>query len=456
MRTRAKVFLGLAAAGLLGAALVVAHRGLTVAAGVKAKAMCSGVFVSGRAPEAIEREDMAAYASAFLDAVRVDVDRARRTVTGSVPLLARSDVVYRDGLGCTIAAGVAPDVLAAQAKGLDLSPRRAEPLPRGAVDGQRGEALDRIVASAFDEPDTERLRRTRAVVVVKDGRIVAERYAPGFGPDMPLPGWSMAKSVVGALAGVLVGEGKMQVEAPAPVDEWRDDPRKAITLDALLRMSSGLAFAEDYWTPFSDVNVMLFASPDAGALAAAKPLDAPPGTRWAYASGTTNIVARAMRAAFPTHADYLGFPRRALFDRIGMASAVLEPDASGTFVGSSFLFATARDWARLGILHAQDGVWNGERVLPEGWVRYSATPAPAAPAAQYGAQWWLRLDGASPEATLPPDAFHASGHGGQHVTVIPSRRVVVVRMGLSLKRGAWDQTAFAAAVLASLDGSGPP
>jgi CubicO group peptidase (beta-lactamase class C family) len=134
-----------------------------------------------------------------------------------------------------------------------------------------------------------------------------------------------------------------------------------------------------------------------------------------------------------------------------MTSAVLEPDASGTFVGSSFLFATARDWARLGILYAQDGMWAGERVLPEGWAQYSATPAPAAPAAQYGAQWWLKLDGASPDAKLPADAFHASGHGGQFVTVIPSRQLVVVRLGLALKRGAWDQTAFATAVLASLE-----
>ena len=451
MRTRTKTILWVAAAALVGAALVAAHRGLTVAAGVKAKATCSGVFVSKRTPEAIEREDMAAYASPFLDIVRIDVDPARRSVTGSVPLLARSDVVYRDGLGCTLAAGVAPEALAAQAKGIDLLPKPAAPLPVETFEGERGAALGRVVAAAFDEPDPERMRRTRAVVVVKDGRIVAERYASGFGPDTPLPGWSMAKSVTGTLAGVLTRQGKLDVAAPAPVAEWRGDGRAAITMGDLLRMSSGLAFTEDYWTPFSDVNVMLFASPDAGALAAAKPLDAVPGTRWAYASGTTNIVARAMRSAFPSHADYLAFPRRALFDRIGMASAVLEPDASGTFVGSSFLFATARDWARLGILYAQDGVWAGERILPEGWVKYSATPAPAAPVGQYGAQWWLKLDGAAPEATLPADAFHASGHGGQFVTVIPSRQVVIVRMGLALQRGAWDQTAFAAAVLASLE-----
>jgi CubicO group peptidase (beta-lactamase class C family) len=298
------------------------------------------------------------------------------------------------------------------------------------------------------------MRRTRAVTVVRDGRIVAERYAPGFGPDMALPGWSMAKSVTGTLAGLLVREGKTAITAPAPVSEWRGDARKAITLGDLLRMSSGLAFTEDYWTPYSDVNVMLFASPDTGAVAAAKPLDAAPGARWAYASGTTNIISRAMRTAFPSHADYLAFPRRALFDRIGMTSAVIEPDASGTFVGSSYLFATAGDWARLGILYAQDGVWNGERILPEGWVRYSTTPAPAAPSGEYGAHWWLKLGGTSTDAKLPADAFHASGHGGQFVTVIPSRQIVIVRMGLSLKRGAWDQTAFAAAVLAALEPDG--
>ena len=450
MRTRTRIILAIAVAAL-GATAFAAHRGLTVAAGVKAKAVCSGVFVSRRTPEAIEREDMAAYASPFLDMVRIDVDSAGRLVKGSVPFLARSEAVYRDGMGCTIAAGVSRDVLAAQPNGVDLAPNPAAPLPLETIDGHRGEALEHVVAAAFTEPDAERPRRTRAVVVVKDGRIVAERYAPGFGPEMPMPGWSMAKSVTGTLVGVLVRAGKLDPAAPAPVSEWRGDARAAITLGDLLRMSSGLAFTEDYWTPFSDVNVMLFASPDAGALAASKPLDAAPGTRWAYSSGTTNIVTRAMRSVFPSHADYLAFPRRALFDRTGMTSAVLEPDASGTFVGSSFLFATARDWARLGILYAQDGVWGGERLLPEGWAQYSATPAPAAPAAQYGAQWWLKLDGASPDAKLPADAFHASGHGGQFVTVIPSRQLVVVRLGLALKRGAWDQTAFATAVLASLE-----
>ena len=450
MRTRTKALGAIVLVALLAAAIVAAHRGLTVAAGIKAKAICSGVFVSKRTPAAVEREDLAAYGSAFLDMVRADVDSAGRVVTASVPLLARSEAVFRDGLGCTIAAGVPRDALAAQVNGVDLAPKSAASLPSAAIDGVSREKLDRVVAAAFDEPDPERPRRTRAVVVVKDGRIVAERYALGFGPDVPLPGWSMAKSVIGTLVGTLVRDGRMDPAAPAPVGEWRGDARATITLGDLLRMSSGLAFAEDYWTPYSDVNVMLFASTDTGAIAESKPLEATPGERWSYSSGTTNIIARAMRSTFPSHADYLAYPRRALFDRIGMSSAVLEPDASGTFVGSSFLFATARDWARLGMLYVQDGSWNGERLLPDGWVRYSATPAPAAPNARYGAHWWLKLDGAAPEAKLPADAFHATGHGGQYVTVIPSQQLVIVRLGLALKRGAWDQTAFAAGVLDAL------
>lgn len=449
MRSRTQLLVLFGVAVALAGAWYALHLGLTVAAGVKAKAVCSGVFVSGRSAEAVEREDMAAYASPFLDLVRAEVDARRGTVRASVPLVAQSVAVFRESLGCTLAAGGDPGDLVGHA-GAAGAPRPAAPLATRAIDGERGARLARVVAAAFDEPDAERARRTRAVVVVQDGRVVAERYAPGFPADMRLPGWSMAKSVTATLVGILVREGKLDPARPLGAPEWAGDARNAIALGDFLRMSSGLGFEESYFSPFSDVNRMLFASRDTGAAAAAKPLEAAPGTRWSYSSGTSNIVARAMRGVFPLHDQYLAFPRRALFDRIGMASAVFEPDASGTFVGSSFLFATARDWARLGILYAQDGVWEGERLLPEGWVRYSATPAPAAPKGQYGAHWWLALEGASPAARLPADAFHAAGHGGQYVTVVPSRGVVVVRLGLALARGAWDQTAFVAEVLDAL------
>jgi len=215
-------------------------------------------------------------------------------------------------------------------------------------------------------------------------------------------------------------------------------------------MSSGLAFDEDYADPLSDVNVMLWGSRDAGEFAARRKLAHDPGAHWHYSSGTTNVLSRAMREALG--GDYAAFPRQALFERIGMASAVIEPDASGTFVGSSLMFATARDWARFGLLFANDGAWHRERILPAGWVGYSATPAPAAPKGEYGAHWWLKLrrpDGA-PVVHLPPDTFYAAGHGGQFVTVVPSRSVVVVRLGHSVPRGGWDQPGFDALVLAAI------
>ena len=416
-----------------------------VATGFAAKTVCSGVFVSGRAPEAVVAEDIAAYRNPALAPVRVAVDRAAGVATATMFGLAARRAVYRNGIGCTLVLGTSVDALKAATP--ELPPvARAPALDQAPPDARLERALD----EAFAEPGPAPTRRTRAVVIVHRGRIVAERYAPGFGPDMPLPGWSMAKSVVGALAGVLVGRGAWRLDAPAPVPEWRSpgDPRGAITVDQLLRMSSGLEFSERYDDPLSDVNVMLWASSDTGAFAAAKPLAHPPGTHWEYATGTTNILARAMRGLLG--AEYAAFPRRALFGPVGMASAVLEPDAAGTFVGSSFMYATARDWARLGLLFLGDGVWNGERILPPGWVRAAATPA--LPGSRYGAHWWLRLKrpaGAAPVA-LPGDVFHAGGHAGQYVTVVPSRALVIVRLGHSVPGDAWDQEAFVARIIAAV------
>jgi CubicO group peptidase (beta-lactamase class C family) len=238
--------------------------------------------------------------------------------------------------------------------------------------------------------------------------------------------------------------------------EWRapGDPRAEIALEDLLRMRGGLAFTEVYSDPLSDVTRMLFDGPDAGGFAAERPLAHPPGTHWQYASGTTNILSLIARRLLGEDA-YPSWPRRALFDPLGMASAVFEQDASGTFIGSSFLFATARDWARFGLLHAQDGIWEGRHVLPEGWVKLVTTPTPQAPNGRYGAHWWLKLSkelgGETASAKkIPADAFHALGHEGQCLTVILSRGLVVVRLGLSIDITAWDHAAFLADLLDAL------
>jgi CubicO group peptidase (beta-lactamase class C family) len=278
------------------------------------------------------------------------------------------------------------------------------------------------------------------------GAFVAERYTPGFPRQMRLQGWSMGKSITNALIGILVAQGKLDIHAPAPVPEWSNptDPRHTITLDQLLRMSSGLAFSEDYADLAADATAMLFRSPSAGAFAAARPLAVPPDSLWHYSSGTTNILSRIVRDQF--HNDlraYWEFPRRALFTPIGAHSPLFEPDPAGTFVGSSFLYATARDWARLGQLYLDDGFANGHRILPPGWVKYTTTPTPKAPRGCYGAQIWLNAgDPANPSLRnwphLPPDTFSFNGHEGQYVIVIPSRHAVIVRLGLTQGNREWD------------------
>lgn len=441
---------------LVVGAAIIAYRVALVGAGFAAKHVCSAVFVSSRPLEAA-LEDLRAYHSTPLDHVRVALDRERQVATASTLWLARREAVHRDGLGCALAIDATPDALRSRALPPLGTVRPAASWPDGDADDAPppGAALSRLLDEAFAERDGAPPKRTRAVVVVRSARIVAERYAPGISRTTRLPGWSMAKSVTAALAGVVVAEGKLALEGPVRLRVWgAGDPRAAITLAQLLHMSSGLAFDESYSNPLSDVVYMLFGTGDAAGFAAAKPLAHPPGAHFAYASGTTNVLMLAIREAMADDGSYLALPRRALFERVGMASALMEPDASGTFVGSSLMFATARDWARFGLLALGDGTWNGQRILPAGWVKFMTTRAPAALEGEYAGHWWLKLRpnrGAAARASLlPPDAFHAAGHGGQHVTVVPSRDAVIVRLGHSVDRGAWDQDAFAAGVLAAL------
>ena len=262
-------------------------------------------------------------------------------------------------------------------------------------------------------------------------------------------------TILNALVGVLVKQRRLTLDAPVAIPEWGepDDPRGSISLDHLLRMSSGLRFDENMENPRADVMRMLLDVGDAAAFATKQVLVAAPGTRWQYSSGTSNIIARVIRNTLRDDSDYLLFPRHALFDRVGMAGAVLETDAAGTFVGSSYMYATARDWARFGMLYLQDGVWGDERILPEWWVAYSRSPAPADPAKRFGAHFWLDVPSeyCGMGTPLPRDAFHAAGHEGQFVTIVPSRDAVIVRLGRTRYPDAWDHCAFVRDVLAALD-----
>ncbi len=437
-----------AALGLLALAGLAALAGLrwvSVAAPVgtafAARVTCSLAHVSGQPLDGFrDYVEAEVYPLPRLGLeLAVEEDGARASSFGGI---FRARAVHRRGLGCTLLVG-GGEATAGAASGVEPAARRTSPSlpwPEGKA-GPAAAPAPAVAAAlerAFSEPGPPLHRRTKAVVVAQDGRLVAERFAPGYGPDTPMLSWSMAKSVTMALIGALVREGAFDPARPAPVPEWRGagDPRGAITLDHLLRQSSGLDWDETL-NATSDVSRMLFLEPDAGAFAAAVPLAEPPDTRWYYSSGTSNLVARIVRDHFGGDpvAQARG-ARRLLFEPLGITSAVLELDASGSFIGSSFAFLSARDWARFGELFRREGVWNGRRVLPEGWAEYARTPTPAAPRGEYGAHWWLNAGppGAPEERrwpALPPDTYAARGHSGQWVVVVPSARLVVVRLGLT-------------------------
>lgn len=448
-------------AGALGVGGWLLHGTLVVGVGYKAKMLCSGVFVSRLDPQAViaglQVDDLGALR--YIDA---SIDRSTRSASAAALLGAITRrAVYREGLGCALVLdGLDPPALPGNPSAHDaFDVHRSQPSgvegrqPDGTRDDSR-RTLHAAVSRAFAEPDPQHKRRTLAVVVMQYGQILAEQYAPGIHPTTPLPGWSMTKSVMNALTGILVRDHVLATDQSAPVPEWQHagDPRAPITLDQLLRMSSGLRFDEGMVSPRSDVMQMLFSAGDVAAFAANKPLARPPGARWEYSSGTSNILALVIRNALRDELAYLRFPRRALFDRIGMSSAVLETDAAGIFVGSSYMYATARDWALFGTLYLQDGVWNGARILPEGWVAYTTSPAPADATRHYGAQFWLQVPAeyAGRGAQLPVPAFHAVGHEAQFVTIVPSRGVVIVRLGRTRYPEAWDHPAFVRDVLAAL------
>jgi CubicO group peptidase (beta-lactamase class C family) len=274
-------------------------------------------------------------------------------------------------------------------------------------------------------PETD-LGETYALAIVWRGRLVFERYAAEHGPDTTLISWSVAKSFTHALVGLLARDGKLAPTDPLAHPAWgAGDPRAAIALEDFLRMSSGLAWREDYVDAGqSDVIEMLFGrgKDDVAAFAAGSPLAHEPGRVWCYSSGTTNLVSWRCGRALGGGDAARAYLSRELFERLGMTTATARFDATGTWIGSSFVFASARDFARFGLLYLRDGVWEGERVLPPGWVDHARTPTPASNG-EYGAHWWLPVEG--------DGMFSANGYRGQYVYVSPAHDVVAVRLGAS-------------------------
>lgn len=421
-------------------------RAAGTATGLVSHQLCSAVFVSGLDPDQFYREAIGPMLSPAGFLFSHTVDREHAQVTARVAGIAESQAVYRAPLGCVLVHGAlpAPVQTAAANPAAGLLPAIA---PREVV-----ETADLLFRSAleraFAEPDSAPHRWTKAVVVVHEGHVLAERYAPGFGVDTPIAGWSATKSVTNALLGILVQQGRLKMDEPAPIAAWAGaaDPRHAITPDHLLRMTSGLEIGQSLTSGplsmFDPSAQMLFVEPDMAAFAERAPVNAAPGKRWNYTDANTLLLSRIVRdQAGGDAASVHAFMRRELFDRLGMEHVTMELDASGTAIGSSHMLASARDWARLGMLYLNDGIVGGVRVLPQGWVDYSATQTPGSEMFGYGAGFWTnRGQGAAANWRvsngMPADSFMALGNFGQYVVIIPSKRLVIVRLGNShLPRG---------------------
>ena len=404
-----------------------------------AKILCSGVFVSGREPEDVASGSAYFFMpSAERDKVTYTVDRHGQLVQAALGDITREARFYGDQ-GCIIqnpkkpgihfqriaVTTTLPDAMTTEWPMGDKPD--ASPLPAG-IDKAK---LDAAVEAAFSNPAA----RTAAFLVVHKGRVVAERYMPGITKDTQLESWSMGKSLAATLFALLVKDGTYTLEQPAPVPLWHkdpNDPRGQIRNIDLLRMSAGLQFLGNQEvesrTTYPDHYYIYTGGIDAFEYSITRPSQFPPNTRGLYRnSDPLTIMYLAKLAVTKNGESFLTWPQRALFDKIGIRRQVLETDPFGNFLITSYDYGTARNWARIGMLYLQDGLWQGQRLLPEGWAKFVSTPAPAWARGEYGGFFWLQTPGS--KSPLPPDTFRASGAGGQTTWIIPSLDLVIVRMG---------------------------
>ncbi|MBO4634898.1 MAG: serine hydrolase [Bacteroidales bacterium] len=420
LKTILRILAGVLLAALIGGCLYL-NSLMPIITGYAAKNLASAVFVSGR--DAADAEALDLHFS-LIQYTRNKVDFEKGTVTSRF-LWGKSVAVYREGYGVTLLRGKKIAQLKAEVYPLP----EALPIPDRLLPGDPALAA-RLEPIAEVFVDRQAYNGTPfAFVVLHQGKIVAERYREGMGPDTRFLSWSMAKSFVNALVGIMVKDGLVDIYAPIAIPEWQADGRKAITLNDMMQMQSGLQWNENYGTR-SDVNLMLHRETDMGYYALSKPLEFEPGTHWYYSSGSTNVVVRYLRGLFPSQEAFLAYIRERLFGPLGIWNARFEPDMSGTPVGSSYLYVTARDFARFGELFLEDGCVDGEQILPEGWVEYTSTPASDSNG-RYGAFFWLNRSLTFPDA--PQDMFSCNGHDGQQIFIIPSRDLVVVILGYSPK-----------------------
>ncbi len=423
--------------------------GLEHVAAITAHHICAGLFVVGRDIErdaaTVVARDIAPFPAFRWDStIEYEVDMAQRRAYVSVPGAARRSAGYYGDQGCVIHERGSEEIYFAPVPVESTLPDpQSQVWPTGDVDahgplptGTNADALNAILDSAMNDAG----QNTRALVVVHGGKIVAERYAEGFTSHTPQISWSQGKSITAALIGVLVHQGELTLEQAAPVPEWHQDPsdpRKEITITDLLHMSSGLDFlnlglAEPVsYTSENEHFMIYFDAVNVFEHAINQPMDIPANTQFRYRNSDPLTLGRIIRQIVEGRGEeYLTFPQGALFDKIGVRDAVLETDTHGNFIMTGYDYLSAYDWTRFGLLHLWDGVWLGERILPEGWVEFISTPTATDPNDGYGGLFWLNRGGALPD--VPADAYWPAGFMGQNTVVIPSLDMVVVRLGPSL------------------------
>ena len=402
---------------------------LPIITGYAAKNLCSDVFISDRDPADVQAIDLN---FSFIKYTKNSVNYDEKSVTSHF-LWGKSKAIYREGFGVTLLRDIPEETLRKLRYPKGGDPGYSQDTikwPLGDILPGRNTGIDTIklekIALSLINDNAYR-GDAFAFLVIHKGIPVAEAYKPQFNQKTRFLSWSMAKSFINSMVGILVKQGKLDIMQPAGIDAWKGDERSKITLNNLMQMQSGLKWNEDYGNR-SDVTLMLHCESNMARYAFEKPLAYPAGSKWYYSSGTTNIVSWLIRKQFSNDSSYYVFANNQLFNKIGMPDAVFEVDPSGTRVGSSYLYATARDYGRFGLLFMNDGVFNGERILPEGWVKYSTAVASASNGI-YGSFFWINKGKSLPSA--PGDMFACDGHDGQHIYILPTRELVIVVLGYS-------------------------
>ncbi|MFC2089579.1 serine hydrolase domain-containing protein [Bacteroidota bacterium] len=401
-----------------------------------AKGMCSSVFLAEKEPANVEAEDLSFFPVSLAKSV---VNYEEKSVTSKVFGLAPRKAIYREGLGAVIVLETPEEELSEMSFNIP-DPGYSQdtiPWPMGdllseeRINGVNYNRLNELIDTCFDNSEADPFKKTLGIAVVYNNQLIAEKYLGEYDQWTKFHGWSMTKSVTGTLAGILVDEGVLNLNEPTGFDEWQNDDRKTITLDHVIRMSSGLDWFENYFT-ISDATIMLMRSDDMLGTVLQSKLTHEPGTFYNYSGGDANLVSGIIRKAMKDDELYHGLVYNKLFHRIGMLNTVVETDARGLFVASSYSYGSTRDWARFGLLFLNEGVFEGDTILSKQWVNYMKTAAPASNGT-YAGTFWLKEP--SPEndlADIPEDVFFADGFLGQRVYIIPSKKLVAVRMGYSL------------------------